>query len=84
MWYTYNAATRLESFDLRFAALLAWMMFFFASLSIIAITPGKAFVASFLLVISRKRRIAFLAVLCWKRLRKRFFSFERILFNADL
>ena len=74
----------LLSFDLRLDALFLWITFFLASLSINETTPGKSLPASFLVLDSFNFLIAFLVVLCWSLFNDFFFSFERILFKADL
>ena len=76
--------TNLLSFDLLFEALFLWITFFLAKRSSIDITLDKSGCASALLVVPLNLLIAFLVVLAWYLLRKRFAALDLILFNDDL
>lgn len=80
----YKAATCLVNLDFKLEALLAWMMFFFANLSIIEITVDNFAAASDLSVAKRIALIALRVVLCWYLFNTLFFSLLLILFKADL
>ena len=76
--------TNLLSFDLLFEALFLWITFFLAKRSSIDITLDKSGAASALLVVPLNLLIAFLVVLAWYLLRKRFAALDLILFIDDL
>jgi hypothetical protein len=76
--------TNLVSFDLLFEALFLWITFFLAKRSSIEITFDKSGVAVALSAEPLNFLIAFLVVLAWYLLRKRFAAFDLILFNDDL
>lgn len=82
--YYFKALTNLVSFDLLLEALFLWITFFFAKRSSIEITLTNNGAASVLLVVPLNFFMAFLVVLAWYLLRKRFAALERILFNDDL
>jgi glucan phosphoethanolaminetransferase (alkaline phosphatase superfamily) len=67
-----------------FEALFLWITFFLAKRSSIDITLDNKGAASALLVVLLNLLIAFLVVLAWYLLRKRFAALDLILFNDDL
>lgn len=82
--YDYNFVTCLVNLDFKLAALLSWMIFFFANLSIIEITLANFAEASDLSVAIRNALIALRVVLCWYLFNTLLFSLLLILFKADL
>jgi len=80
----FKPLTNLVSFDLLFDALFLWITFFLAKRSSIEITFVKSTVASALVVVPLNFLIAFLVVLAWYLLRRRFAAFALILFIDDL
>jgi hypothetical protein len=80
----YNLATNLVNFDFKLEALLSWIIFFLANLSIIEITFDNLEVASDLSVAILNALIALRVVLCWYLFNTLFFSLLLILFRADL
>jgi len=82
--YYFRPLTNLVSFDLLFEALFLWITFFLAKRSSIEITLVKSGAASALVAVSLNFLIAFLVVLAWYLLRRRFAAFALILFNDDL
>jgi len=79
-----NLATCLVNFDFKLEALLSWIIFFLANLSIIDTTADNLAEASDLSVARRKALIALRVVLCWYLFNTLFFSLLLILFKADL
>jgi len=80
----YNFETCLVNLDFKFEALLSWMMFFLANLSIIEITFDNLEEASDLSVANLNALMALRVVLCWYLFNTLFFSLLLILFRADL
>ena len=81
---TYNLATSFVNLDFRLEALLSWIIFFLANLSIIEITFDNLDVASVLSVAILNAFIALRVVLCWYLFNTLLFSLVLILFRADL
>jgi|GEM_PF-2562904 len=79
-----NLATCFVNLDFKLEALLSWITFFLANLSIIEITADNLADASALSVAKRKALIALRVVLCWYLFNTLFFSLLLILFKADL
>ena len=82
--YYFKPLTNLVSFDLLFDALFLCITFFLAKRSSIEITLFKSSLASTLVVVPLNFLMAFLVVLAWYLLRKRFAALDLILFNDDL
>jgi len=82
--YYFRPLTNLVSFDLLFEALFLWITFFLAKRSSIEITLVKSGAASAFVAVSLNFLIAFLVVLAWYLLRRRFAAFALILFIDDL
>ena len=80
----FKPLTYLVSFDLLFEALFLWITFFLAKRSSIEITFAKSGVASALVAVPLNFLMAFLVVLAWYLLRRRFAAFALILFIDDL
>ncbi len=76
--------TNFVSFDLLFEALFLCITFFLAKRSSIEITFVKSTAASAFVVVPLNFLMAFLVVLAWYLLRRRFAAFALILFNDDL
>jgi hypothetical protein len=83
-WDYFKPLTNLVSFDLLFEALFLWITFFLAKRSSIEITLAKSGVASALVAVPLNFLMAFLVVLAWYLLRRRFAAFALILFIDDL
>ena len=83
-WDYFKPLTNLVSFDLLFEALFLWITFFLAKRSSIEITFAKSGVASALVAVPLNFLMAFLVVLAWYLLRRRFAAFALILFIDDL
>jgi hypothetical protein len=82
--YYFKVLTNFVSFDLLFEALFLCITFFLAKRSSMETTLTKSAAASCLVVVPLNFLIAFLVVLAWYLLRKRFAALARILFIDDL
>ena len=80
----YNFETCLVNLDFKLEALLSWIIFFLANLSIMEITDDNLEEASDLSVAVLNALMALRVVLCWYLFNTLLFSLLLILFRADL